>query len=677
MQYNSFKGLLLASVALSLLSTPLKAQDNTPPNGDDSKTTIADQQPVFTFDAISVTASHDEKLAIETPASISIVTEQEIERRQARTVHDLLKDLPGVELDGGTRNTVQTPSIRGLGGHRVVTRIDGARHNFNHGHKGGLFIDPTILKQVEVLRGPSSTIHGSGALGGVVAFETKDADDFLEPDEKYGATISSGFGTVDGSAHGNLTGYARPFENVDLLASLTRKKSDDYDAGDGKKRAYTDDNFVSGILKGGVDIADFHRVGISYRFYNDDHVLPTTPDGTSIGNLVDRKSKTNSVVLDYDYENPDNTWFDTSFKGYFDSTALDEVGISDNRHDERDLKTYGLEAHNTSRFAFHDNVKLAVTLGGEIYRDTQEGTSNGQAIGGFPNAEQDIYGFYADNTLTLFDDLDLSAGLRFDSYKLEADGQEGNSERATSPRFSASYQVLPYFQPYVSYAEAFRAPSLGETYVTGQHFPGNFWVPNPNLKPETAKTWEFGANFKYDGLFSNDDKLRAKVSYFRNSLDDFIDRRVDFGGGTTTSSNVTKAQIHGFEGELHYDTNTVFGSLTAAHIRGKNTDSNEPLGNIPADKATVSLGYHFQNIGLDIGGRGIFASDQERVTNRATEYDGYATFDVFSTWDANDYVPGLKLNAGIDNILDTNYQRGSTVLDEPGRNFKVTASLKF
>ena len=140
---------------------------------------------------------------------------------------------------------------------------------------------------------------------------------------------------------------------------------------------------------------------------------------------------------------------------------------------------------------------------------------------------------------------------------------------------------------------------------------------------------------------------------------------------------MTKAQIHGFEGEVHYDSNSVFGSLTAAHIRGKNTETNEPLGGIPADKATVSLGYHFQDLGLDIGGRGIFARDQERVTNRAAEYDGYATFDIFSTWDANDYVPGLKLKAGIDNILNTNYQRGDAVLDEPGRNFKVTASLKF
>ncbi|MFD2206921.1 TonB-dependent hemoglobin/transferrin/lactoferrin family receptor [Kiloniella antarctica] len=682
MQYSTFKSFLATGVAAFLTTTPLQAQEATPPANISAENTDP-KAPVFRFDTISVTASHDEKLAIDAPASISIVTEEEIERRQAKTVHDLLKDLPGVELEGGTRNTVMTPSIRGLGGQRVVTRIDGARHNFNVGHKGGLFIDPAILKQVEVLRGPSSTIHGTGALGGVVAFETKSADDFLQEGEKYGAQISTGFSSVDNGVHGNLTGYARPLENIDLMASITRRKTDDYDAGDGKKRAYTDDNLVSGLIKGGIDIADFHRLNLSYRVYNDDHNLPATPDGLSTSSIVERESKENSIVLDYTYENPENTWFDSSIKTYYDLTDIDEVRISDGRHDERTLETLGLEAFNTSRFEFHDNAKLALTLGGEIFRDTQEGERDGVTIGGYPDAERNIYGIYIDNTLTLFNDLELTAGLRYDSYSLEADGQNDLEETSTSPRFAASYRVLPFLQPYVSYAEAFRAPSLSESYATGLHFPGggpipnNFFIANPNLKPETAKTWEFGTNFKHDGLFSEDDALRAKVSYFRNNVDDFIGLDVDVNAGTTTSSNVTKARIQGFEAEVHYDTKTIFGSVTAARIRGKNTDTNEPLSGIAGDKASLSLGYHFTDIGLDVGGRSIFVRGQNRVPDGEDEIDGYATFDVFGSWDANDYVPGLKLNAGIDNILDTNYRRGAAVLDEPGRNFKVTASLKF
>ncbi|MCZ4282191.1 TonB-dependent hemoglobin/transferrin/lactoferrin family receptor [Kiloniella laminariae] len=689
MKYTGFRYLLLAGVAFSITPAALQAQEVPAPQP--SVTTSGDEEeiaekatPVFKFDTISVTASREEKLAIETPASISIVTEEEIERRQPETVNDMLKDIPGVELTGGSRNTVMTPSIRGLGDDRVVTRIDGARHNFNVGHKGGLFIDPAILKQVEVLRGPASTIHGTGALGGVVAFETKSADDFLEDGETFGGQVTSGFGTVDNAVHGNLTAFARPLENIDFLASLSRRKTDDYEAGDGEKRPYTDDDLISGLIKTGIDIGESHRVGLTYRVYTDDHSLPATADGTSVSSIVNRESRETGIVLDYDYENPENKWFDASVKGYYNNSDIDEVRFSDGRHDERNLETLGIEAYNTSRFELDENAKLAVTLGGEYFNDDQTGRRNGAPTTQFyPDADMDIYGVYIDNTLTLFEDLEVTAGLRFDSYDLQADTQKGVNETALSPRVMVSYQVLPFLQPYASYSEAFRAPSLSEIYNSGLHFPGggptpnNFFVPNPDLKPETAQNWEVGFNVKHDGLFTSNDAVRAKAAYFHNSVDDFIEQNVNVSAGTTTSFNVPKAEIKGFEAEISYDSSGVFGSIGAARIRGKNTDTAAALSGIPADKAAVTIGYHISSIDLDVGGRGLFVRDQERVPSGSSEIDGYATFDVFAGWDADDYVPGLKLNFAVDNLLDKTYRRGAAVLDEPGRNVKVTASLRF
>ena len=60
-----------------------------------------------------------------------------------------------------------------------------------------------------------------------------------------------------------------------------------------------------------------------------------------------------------------------------------------------------------------------------------------------------------------------------------------------------------------------------------------------------------------------------------------------------------------------------------------------------------------------------------------SEVPGYATFDVFVSWDAHETVPGLTVNAGIDNILDHNYQTADQGLYEPGRNLKISASMKF
>ncbi|MFX4377517.1 TonB-dependent receptor plug domain-containing protein, partial [Acinetobacter baumannii] len=79
---------------------------------------------------------------------VDVVGQEELERKQPVNLEDILRDIPGVSAAGGSRAAAQTPNIRGFGGQRVVTTIDGARQNFDAGHKGGVFIEPDMLKQV-------------------------------------------------------------------------------------------------------------------------------------------------------------------------------------------------------------------------------------------------------------------------------------------------------------------------------------------------------------------------------------------------------------------------------------------------------------------------------------------------------------------------------------------------
>ena len=96
-------------------------------------------------------------------------------------------------LTGGPRRTGEVPSIRGFDGPDVVVLFDGARQNFGSAHDGRFFIDPGLVKRVEVLRGSASSLYGSGGTGGVIEFRTVDAADFLAPDESAGATVSGGY----------------------------------------------------------------------------------------------------------------------------------------------------------------------------------------------------------------------------------------------------------------------------------------------------------------------------------------------------------------------------------------------------------------------------------------------------------------------------------------------------
>ncbi len=97
-----------------------------------------------------------------------------------------LKALPNVDVQGGARAIVQKPSIRGLSDNRIVQVIDGVRQNFDLAHRGSYFVPMSLIQEIEVIKGPSSSLWGSGALGGVVAMRTPNALDLLKNNDKFG-----------------------------------------------------------------------------------------------------------------------------------------------------------------------------------------------------------------------------------------------------------------------------------------------------------------------------------------------------------------------------------------------------------------------------------------------------------------------------------------------------------
>lgn len=671
--------LLLATVSTLALSVASHAQEPASAPATDTQTSESQTAPTaetaVVLDTVTVTASKLKTTAIDAPAAVSVVSEQDLDRFQPDGLGDILNSLPGVETSGGPRSSVQIPTIRGLTDDRVVVRIDGARANLRSGHKGGIFIDPEMLKSVEVYRGPASTMQGTGALGGAVILQALGAKDLLEGDDRVGARLKAGYASVDHKLTLNSMAYGRPTDNSDILVALTRKSGGSYENGSGEKEPYTDDDYINGLFKGGIDFSETGRLHVTVQRYTDDHRLPSAPDGASLSNIVDRESEQLTGVFGAEYYSPTNDLIDFSGTVYGMHTDLDEKRLSDGRHDKRKLETLGIEGSNTARFDLAGN-ELAVTLGGEVFEDTQEGRRNGKPTPGlFPDAEMLIAGVYLDNRLTLMEDLELTAGIRYDSFDQSATDQSDRSDDAVSPRFSVAYRVTPWLQPYVSYAEAFNAPALKNLYNDGQHFPGNFFVPNPNLDAEKAKTWEFGTNFKVDDLFTARDSLRAKVAVFQNEVTDYIEQTVT--RTTTTSSNLPEAEIKGFEAEVNYDSGIVFAGVAASMLRGENSETGENLSKIQGDKLSLSGGYRLMDYGLELGGRAIMVAKQDRMPDGAADRGGYTRLDLFARWDAGEYVDGLQVNAGIDNLLDQTYRTSDAIIYEPGRNFKISASMKF
>ncbi|TJX77891.1 MAG: TonB-dependent receptor, partial [Mesorhizobium sp.] len=181
---NGAAALLAGVAAIALSALSVHAQQATRPAGeqpDQSKRTDQEKAApagATLLDKILV-LSRTGETAIESLASASHVDQEQLDRRMATTPNEMLFGVPGVAAQADARRVSTSINIRGLQDFgRVAVIVDGARQNFqrsDHGTQSTFYIDPELVKSVDVIRGPVANTYGSGAIGGVVFFDTKDA----------------------------------------------------------------------------------------------------------------------------------------------------------------------------------------------------------------------------------------------------------------------------------------------------------------------------------------------------------------------------------------------------------------------------------------------------------------------------------------------------------------------
>jgi hemoglobin/transferrin/lactoferrin receptor protein len=209
-------------------------------------------------------------------------------------------------------------------------------------------------------------------------------------------------------------------------------------------------------------------------------------------------------------------------------------------------------------------------------------------------------------------------------------------------------------------------------------FPDNFFVPNPDLKPETTSTLEAGLRTRFDDLLVEGDRLRLEASYFDTDSEDFIDLEVDIVAGTTRPGNIQDAELNGFETELGYDASRFFAAIGYSETRGRDATTSEPLTSVPPDKLVATLGLRLPELGLAFTGRGRFVKRQDEVPPGVPATPGYGVADLYASWlpEAAGYA-GLRVDFGIENLTGKSYRRHLSLIDEAGRNFKLSVSYRF
>ena len=712
----------VSALAISMAATgPVAAQETEAgqlqPGADAPDATAPDVRPMS---PITIYATRSPTSVFDYPGQVTVIDRDRIESLQPSSVFDVFQGVPGVQVEGGPRRSGQTISVRGIQGEGVLILFDGARQSFVSGHDGRSFIDPSLLQAVEVIRGPGSALYGSGALGGVIAFRTVDAADFLEPGETIGGQVGVGFRSVNNEFATTETVFGRtPDGRFDGVGSFTYRTSGDIELGSGLTLP-SDDDILSGLAKGTVAVTDDLTVTASYLVFNLDASDPNNPQGNNLAGpdnaLVDRNSRNDTVQGRIEYAPAGNDWIDLAIVPFYARNAVEEPEANTDRFLLREVDTVGITIDNRTRFALTDSVGMALTYGGEYYRDEQQGedsdTGTGER-GGVPEAQTDVFAFFIQNEIRFADlgvipgEFRLTPAIRYDNYSSQADGQPDADDDAVSPRVGASYEPVPWLNLFASYAEGFRAPSFDELYSTGAHFfipdlsrPGppvfvsNQFVGNPNLEPERSETVEVGAGLEVDDLIMDRDFLSARGSYYWSDVENLIDLDVEipagcFGapfppcgsgeafGNTSTYRNVANAEIQGFELAVQYDSPHVYGLATFATIDGEDQDTGEPVGALFPNTFYTDVGVKFFEEDVRFGTRLTVAADFTEVDDPDEERDGYTTVDLYATWEPKDGLfAGLRVDVGIDNVGDTDYEVVAAGASEPGRDFRGAVSYR-
>lgn len=678
----------LAAAIFALGSTAGIAQENNTQEKNGN-------QPLIQFGEIVVAADRNPAAKEQDTASV-VVERIQLEEQQPESIAQALKYEPNIEIAGGPRYSNQSPNIRGLSGVRVLQTIDGARQNFNAGHRGTYQLSPELLKQVEVKKGPASSLWGSGAIGGVVALTTKSSADLLKGEETVGGYLKQELGTNGGASETTAAVYGKS-GNFDYLVNLSLADHDNLEIGGGEALENSASENTALLARAGWQIADNQRADISLRSNNREEGVPSNPNSNvgASSPLVERDITDQNLTANYLVQARQGK-HTAKFTLFRNDTQFDEFRPTQGesgQNDNTEVATTGIAITNTSA-----GLGAQWVYGLDWYLDDVTTLRDGDNRPADLNAETSTLGFYAQADFTFADVFTLTPGVRYDRFEAESFGLAGSAreDSEVSPSFAAAVKAADWLNFSASYAKAFRAPGVEEMYTEGTHFcygyfgpmvgwVCNTFIPNPDLEAEKAVNTELRADFTFSGLASENDQLNVSASLFRNKVDNFIEQVVInphpafYFPMNTTYLNVDEAEIKGFELGANYLLNDLALGLSYGQTEGKDLSDNSYLTNIPADKWVLDLGYYFLQRDLKTGLRTSVVSAQAQLpADEIRAFGRYTLADAYLTWEpASGSLSGVKLGLAIDNLADEEYRVAFQELYMPGRNVKFSASYRF
>jgi hemoglobin/transferrin/lactoferrin receptor protein len=671
---------------------------------------------VQSLDIITVAASKTEERAIDALAPVSVVTLEQIQGLQPKRLSDIFYNVPGVSFQDRGDDPATAINIRGLQDFgRVAVVVDGARQNYQrtgHNANGSFFLDPELIGGVDVVRGPTANIYGSGAIGGVVSFRTKDIEDVVRPGERWGVDMTGSYGTNKDRALGSIFAGIHADPKTDVFGGVVYRTQGNYKDGAGTEIGNTGDDIAAGLMKLTVRPAEGHEIKLGGIFQDYQYSIgqqnrgPTTtaaPLASIAGTSVYASNTKNYTgTLTWKYSRPDDMWFDWNASVYGNRTDNDQLKTYNNRittggsvcslanpgnnisgcvGDRRGylLDTVGIDVNNTTRFNV-GGIRNALTYGFDAFQDdVSTFDSRGNSNVTTPGGKRTVSGGFVQLKQNYATWLEVVSAIRYDRYDLDSSKVSTGGDRF-SPKITVGVTPVAGFTPYVSYAEGYRAPSITETLISGEHATGGgpplfpcpggtvglfCFLPNPGLRPEVGKNKEAGVNLKYDGIFAANDSFRGKLNVFRNDVYDYIDLvgstpippiLIAFPGAFSQYfqyQNIAHARIEGFEAETLYDAGGWFVGVAGHLVRGKNTATNIGLATITPRKVTTTAGVRLLDRSLVLSVQWSSFGANTDLPAGYLPSTSYELVNLYLSWQA---TKDITFTASVDNLLNQYYR---------------------
>ena len=600
-----------------------------------------------------------------TPGIATVITAKEIHNMGARNLMDVLKMVPGIGISRNEQGFFMF-DIRGIStvsSEKILLMIDGHSLNKNYIGSGLKFIadhlDVKNIRQVEVVRGPGSALYGTNAFVAVINVITKDTVE-LEGLEVFLTGGSFNTKKID------VLGGKNFANGVQVFGSL------DYWQTDGPDLLIESDLLAGAPFSMAPGYADTAYEAIELLLkvtyknfsYQGQYVKNNRGIYLGFGNAITENNtlKYNNFWHELNYQLTVNESFSTNFKLYWDQFEQDasitvfppgflgsypngmiggpkakdrtiggeillDYDILKNNHllvgfQYEKLKQYDVKSISN----FNPNVSPPTYLGS--VQDISSWANWNK------NVNREMFAVYIQDEWQVIDNVNLTTGVRYDNYSDFGD--------TTNPRIGLVWNFVKNGELKLLYGQAFRAPSFSELYNDNN----TSLVGNPDLQPETIKTYEAGMGY----WFTN--TLRGDLNYFYNDIDDLIVR--DNSTAPAQYANLGGAEIEGVELVLAGDYQREnYWKLTYTYQDPRDADTKAKIPFVPNHRASFSVNYGFSDnliSHMDI----LWTGERQRPTgDPRPAMDSYTTVDVALT--LKNIFKNFEIQGTIHNLLNENY----------------------